>query len=64
MGYKKYDSHMKALDDMKPGEMRNVRINKDIVTIKKGNGMEQMGMLKDLTPPEKKAKVITSNTPK
>lgn len=61
MGYKKYDSHMKALDDMKPGEMRHVKINNDIVTIKKGSGMEQMGMLKSLTPPEKKAKVISSN---
>jgi len=56
-----YKDHLEALAEMQPGELKDVRIGDNIVTLKKGSHQEyepRVSLTDNLTSPTKKAKVI------
>lgn len=68
MGLKKYADINQALGSMKQGEFKNVRIgNQGIVTLRKGQGREQVPVEPRIFPterfytPKKRAKAIISD---
>lgn len=67
MGLKKYADINQALGSMKQGEFKNVRIGEGIVTLRKGQGREQVPGEVRILPterfytPKKRARAIISD---